>query len=117
MRLTAEVCVLAGIVAGTSEIDGVRTEYQSTPPMPATSSPGMDMDVSPVPFYKGAYVAQVEINSPTPVASPNYDVDDDDDDDEVMLESPAPIARRICADAQKAAELVYTHNAWTGITS
>ncbi|KAF3762633.1 hypothetical protein M406DRAFT_46748 [Cryphonectria parasitica EP155] len=70
-------------------------EYQTTPPLPATSSPsGMDMDVSPVPMHKGAYVAQVEIHSPTPTLST-------DDDEDMMLDSPAPIARRISADRQK----------------
>lgn len=65
----------------------------------------MDMDISPVPMYKGAYVAQVEINSPTPVGSP-----EEDDDEDMMLESPAPISRRTSAEAQKLAESVGKHN-------
>lgn len=80
-------------------------EYQTTPPLPATSSPGgMDMDISPVPMHKGAYVAQIEIHSPTPLASP-------DEDEEMMLDSPAPITRRALAEGQKPAESVkmYTH--------
>lgn len=67
----------------------------------------MDMDISPVPMYKGVYVAQVEIHSPTPMASP-----DDDDDEDMMLESPAPIARRSAAEAQKLAESVQMYNVW-----
>ncbi|CAN8099171.1 unnamed protein product [Discula destructiva] len=72
--------------------------YQTTPPLPATSSPGMDMDISPVPMHKGAYVAEVEIHSPTPLAV------SDDDDEDMMLESPAPITRRTSAEAQKLAD-------------
>lgn len=45
------------------------------------------MDISPVPMQKGVYVAQIEIHSPTPMASP-------DDNDEMTLDSPAPIARQ-----------------------
>lgn len=73
--------------------------------MPATSSPGMDMDISPVPMYKGAYVSQVEFDSPTPLASL-----DDDDNEDMMLESPAPISRRSSTEAQKLAESVPTCN-------
>lgn len=95
--------VHSGTVAGTYEIDGVPTEYQTTPPLPATSSPGMDMDISPVPMYKGAYVAQVEIHSPTPAVSLSNNHED------MVLESPAPIARRTSAEAQKLAELVHIY--------
>lgn len=95
-----EVRVLTRTVAGLCGIDGVSVEYQTTPPLPATSSPGgMDMDISPVPMHKGPYVAQVEIHSPTPLASP-------EDDEEMMLDSPAPIARRTQAEGQKLAESV-----------
>lgn len=100
MRSTAEVMVPTGSVAGTCEIDGVPAEYQTTPPLPASSSPGMDIDISPLPMYKGAYVAQVEIHSPTPVTSSG------DDDEDMILESPAPIARRSSAETQKLAESV-----------
>lgn len=83
-------------------------EYQTTPPLPATSSPGgMDMDISPVPMHKGAYVAQIEIHSPTPLASP-------EDDEEMMLDSPAPITRRNFAEGQKLAESVQKWNLWMG---
>lgn len=44
------------------------------------------MDVSPVPMHKGAFVSQIELHSPSPLASP-------DDDDEMTLDSPAPIRR------------------------
>lgn len=47
------------------------------------------MDISPVPMQKGAFISQIEVHSPTPLASP----DDDDDDDEMTLDSPAPIRR------------------------
>lgn len=73
-------------------------EYQTTPPLPATSSPGgMDMDISPVPMHKGGFVSQIEIHSPTPLASP-------EDDEEMMLDSPAPIARRTIVEGQKLAD-------------
>lgn len=45
------------------------------------------MDISPVPMQKGAFISQIEVHSPTPLASP------DDDDDEMTLDSPAPIRR------------------------
>lgn len=61
------------------------------------------MDISPVPMHKGAYVAQIEIHSPTPLASPQ-------DDEEMMLDSPAPIARRNIAEGQKLAESVQKWN-------
>lgn len=54
----------------------------------------MDMDVSPVPMQKGAYVAQIEIHSPTPFASP-------DGDDEMTLDSPAPISRHSSSEGLK----------------
>lgn len=65
-------------------IDGF-ADYQTTPPLPATSSPGgMDVDMSPIAMQKNAYVAQMEVHSPTPIISP-------EDDDEMTLDSPAPI--------------------------
>ena len=50
------------------------------------------MDISPLPLGKGSYDAQVEVHSPTPVASP------DDDDEEMSLDSPAPISRLSSVD-------------------
>ncbi|KUI66056.1 M-phase inducer phosphatase [Cytospora mali] len=74
-----------------------RKEYQTTPPLPADSSPGyMDMDISPLPMGKGSYVAQIEVHSPTPIPSP-----DDDDDEEMSLDSPAPISRLSSVDVPK----------------
>lgn len=100
MLLMGKVRVLTGIVAGDCGIDVLPIEYQTTPPLPATSSPGgMDMDISPVPMHKGAFVAQIEIHSPTPLASP-------EDDEEMALDSPAPIARRTTVEGHKLAESV-----------
>lgn len=75
-----------------------RKEYKTTPPLPADSSPGcMDMDISPLPMGKASYVTQIEVHSPTPMASP----DDDDDDEDMSLDSPAPIARHSSVDAPR----------------
>ncbi|KAK3393471.1 hypothetical protein B0H63DRAFT_18253 [Podospora didyma] len=54
-------------------------EYVTTPPLPASSSPGeVDMmEMSPLP-HKAPFIVQVEVPSPSPVA------------DEIMLESPIP---------------------------
>lgn len=49
--------------------------------------------MSPIPMQKGAYITQVEVHSPTPLASM-------DDDEEMTLDSPAPIIRR-SAELQK----------------
>lgn len=60
----------------------------------------MDVDMSPIAMQKGAYVAQMEVHSPTPIVSP-------DDDDEMTLDSPAPIVRQSSAEGLKpVAELV-----------
>lgn len=82
------------------------TDYQTTPPLPATSSPGgMDVDMSPIAIQNNAYVAQMGVHSPTPIASPGDD--DDDDDDEMTLDSPAPIVRQSSVEGLKpVAELV-----------
>ncbi|KAI4601495.1 cell division cycle- protein [Pestalotiopsis sp. 9143b] len=62
-------------------------DYVTTPPLPASSSPGGDcMDISPLPHHQ-YYNATIEITSPTPGELP------EDDDDEMMLESPVAIAR------------------------
>ena len=47
----------------------------TTPPLPASSPmvPDDAMDISPVPTKKGLVVAEIEVHSPTPVASPEDD--------------------------------------------
>src|SRR5687768_8278241 len=62
-------------------------EYVTTPPLPASSSPGMMdamdmMEMSPLPHKAPyvPYVAQMEVQSPTPIVSPA---------DDLMLEAPA----------------------------
>lgn len=63
----------------------------------------MDVDISPIAMQKNAYISQVEVHSPTPIASPG----EDDDDDEMTLDSPAPIVRQSAAEGLKpVAELV-----------
>lgn len=57
----------------------------------------MDMDISPLPMGKRSYIAQIEVHSPTPMASP----DDDDDDEEMSLDSPAPITRHSSIDVPR----------------
>lgn len=58
--------------------------------------------MSPIAMQKNAYVAQMEVHSPTPIASPG-----DDDDDEMTLDSPAPIVRQSSVEGLKpVAELV-----------
>lgn len=57
-------------------------EYVTTPPLPASSPihvDMMDMDMSPLP-HKAPFVAQIEVQSPTPGA------------EDMMLESPVPRA-------------------------
>lgn len=56
--------------------------------------------MSPIAMQKNAYVAQLEVHSPTPIAGL-------EDDDEMTLDSPAPIVRQSAADGLKpVAELV-----------
>ncbi|KAK3694359.1 hypothetical protein B0T22DRAFT_68926 [Podospora appendiculata] len=68
-------------------------EYVTTPPLPASSSPGHAdmMDMSPLP-HKAPFVAQIEIQSPTPHLSPA---------DESMLEFPAPASRQSSLEPPK----------------
>jgi hypothetical protein len=59
-----------------------QTEYITTPPLPPSSSPvplSDLMEMTPSLPHKNVQVAQIEIESPTPVQSPA---------DEMMLDSP-----------------------------
>ena len=64
--------------------------YATTPPLPSSSPAPMveNMEISPLP-HKGRFVSQVEITSPTPIASPASPADED-----MVLDSPAPIPRQ-----------------------
>ena len=67
------------------------TAWVTTPPLPSSSpAPFLErMEVSPLP-HKLPYCTQIEVTTPTPVSTP--------DDDDIMLDSPAPIPRRLCLD-------------------
>ncbi|KAK3329816.1 hypothetical protein B0H66DRAFT_469007 [Apodospora peruviana] len=71
-------------------------DYVTTPPLPPSSSPGVDMmDMSPLP-HKAAFIAQVELLSPTPDMSPAVS-------DDIMLDSPVPAPRHALMEPPKPA--------------
>ncbi|CAH0049552.1 unnamed protein product [Clonostachys solani] len=65
--------------------------FSTTPPLPPSSPAHLTeiMEVSPLP-HKVPFGSQKAISSPTP----NYTPSDNDVDEEMMLDSPAPIARK-----------------------
>ncbi|KAG9257987.1 rhodanese-like domain-containing protein [Emericellopsis atlantica] len=82
---------------------GVETRgFCTTPPLPSSSpAPTMDtmdsmetMEMSPLP-HKPPFTTQIEITSPTPLATPSHD------DDSMMLDSPPPLPRQSSVEPSK----------------